>query len=159
MDVEQLRPSGLRSFSATFTAEEIGALINVYPYEARMTDREVTLNSVTVDFPRPGVAGASAKLIADNTGYSVEVALPLEYTAKGISSRGPSQLKAEGFTIRGEQKQQAVTAVVGYLNLYLQAAPGLIVERAEIVDGGLSVTGSAPQRLENPPAEAEPAAP
>lgn len=157
--VEQLRPSGLRSFSATFTAEEIGALINVYPYEAEMTGQAVALDSVTIAFPRPGVAGANARLIADNTGYSVEVALPLEYTAKGISSQGPSQLKAEGFTIRGDQKQQAVTALVAYLNSYLRAAPGLVVERAEIVEGGVAVTGRAPQRLENPADAAEPAVP
>jgi hypothetical protein len=89
-------------------------------------------------------------MVADGTGYDVEATMPLEWTAKGISSSGPVEMRAEGFGVPADRKQQAVTAIVGYLNLYVRAAPGLIVERAEIVDGGLTVTGSAPQRLEYP---------
>jgi len=159
IDIEELRTSGLRPFSATFTAEEIGALMNVYPYGARIAGRDVVLTDVVVAFPRAGVASASAKLLTDGTPYSVEVTLPLERTAKGINSTGPAVLKAEGFSVKGEQKQQAITALVGYLNLYVLAAPGLIVESAEIVEGGLVVSGRAPQSLEHPDTAAEPAAP
>jgi len=152
VSVETVVTDGLVPFSATFTADEIGALLNVYPFESKMAGLDATLSDVEVAFPQAGVAVVGARLVSDGTGYSIRMTLPLEHTPKGIDSPGATELSVEGFSVGGTRRQQASDALVAYLNLYLGAAPGLIVERASIVEGGLVVDGSAPQRLEHPPA-------
>lgn len=150
VSVQDVVVQGRAPFDATFTAEEIGALLNVYTFESPIGNTTVSVSGVDVAFPQAGVASIDARLAADNAVYSVSITLPLEHSAKGISSSGATDLEAEGFSVGGERRRQASDALVAYLNLYLRAAPGLVVERAEILEGSVSVTGMAPVTIEHP---------
>ena len=50
----------------------------------------------------------------------------------------------------GENRERAGEGILTYFNRYLGAAPGLTVEEARIVSGGLEVRGTAPERIEHP---------
>ena len=123
---------------------------NVCRFEGKIAGSAVSLSDVSLSFPSPGVAMADASVSIDGTAYSMRVTLPLVRDAKGVHSPGATDLVAEGFTVKGARRTQATDAIVGYLNAYVNSAPGLVVQDAAIVAGGLRVTGSAPQRLENP---------
>ncbi len=150
VDITQVSPSGSRSFEATFTAEEITALLNVYRYTADLTGQSVSFTRGRAAFPKPGVGALGGTLSAGGSNYAAEIAGPVTYTATGIDSPGATSLTVEGFNVKGERRQQASDAVISYLNLYLRAAPGLTIEDARIVEDGVYVKGSAPTRLEHP---------
>lgn len=156
VDVSEVRATGKQPFEATFTAEEISALMNVYRYEGEIQQQRFSLRRVKASFPSDGVGSLSGSLIAGNTSYFARIEGPVTYSPTGIDSPGATKLEVEGFTVSGERRTQASDAVIAYLNMYVRAAPGLIVERAEIVDDGLSVKGSAAQRLEHPAPAATP---
>jgi hypothetical protein len=124
--------------------------MNTYTFTTEIAGTAVSISNIAVEFPAPGVAQATGRLVAGPDSYSFEITIPLERSATGIDSPGATSLRVEGFSVGGERRRQASDALVAYLNMYTRAAPGLIVEQAEIVDGGLSVTGSAPAKLEHP---------
>lgn len=150
VELKQLRAKGRRSLEATFTAEEISALVNVYRYTAKISGAEVALSSVGIDFPQPGRVALSGSLVTGGSGYAAEAAAPATYSSGRIRSGGLSSLTVEGFSVRGDRRQQAGDALLTYFNKYLDAAPGLTVESAEIVDGGVVIRGFAPTGLVNP---------
>lgn len=150
VDLSSLRVTGSRSFEATFTAEEITALLNVYPYAPESQAESFGLDDVEVGFPAEGVGALSGTLTTGDSTYDARIEGPIAYLATGIDSPGATSLVVEGFTVGGDRRAQATEAVVAYLNTYVRAAPGLVLERAAIVQGGVSVKGSAPQRIENP---------
>jgi hypothetical protein len=150
VDITQVSPSGSVPFEATFTAEEITALLNVYRYQADLTGQSVSFTRASAAFPRPGVGALSGTLSAGGSNYSAEIEGPVTYTATGIDSPGATSLKVEGFNVGGERRRQASDAVISYLNLYVRAAPGLTIEDARVVADGVYVKGSAPALLEHP---------
>jgi len=150
VDLTQVSPTGSEPFEATFTAEEITALLNVYRYDADLSGQSVSFARAQADFPKPGVGALAGTLSAQGSRYSAEIEGPVTYSATGIDSPGATSLKVEGFTIGGVRRRQASDAVIAYLNLYLRAAPGLTIEDARIVADGVYVKGSAPARLEHP---------
>jgi len=156
VDIREVRPTGLQPFNATFTDAEITALLNTYTFTTEIAGTAVTVSDVDVTFPRAGVAQATARVATGPDSYSVDMTIPLQRSATGIDSPGATSLSVEGFSVKGQRREQASEALVAYLNLYVRAAPGLIVERAEIVNGGLAVTGSAPVKLEHPEAPSAP---
>lgn len=150
VEITEVRATGQVPFEAEFTADEISALVNVYLYGIEEGGPEVALSNVSVAFPRQGVGSIEAKLVYDGAPYDAFASAPLTYSAKGISSPGLTSLKVEGFSVGGSRRKQAGDALLGYLNSYLKAAPGLTVEQAQIVSGGLKVKGTAPAQLEHP---------
>ena len=155
VDLTQVSPSGSEPFEATFTAEEITALLNVYRYEADLSGQSVSFTRAQAAFPKPGVGALAGTLSAQGSNYSAEIAGPVTYAATGIDSPGATSLKVEGFNVGGARRRQASDAVIAYLNLYLRAAPGLTIEDARIVADGVYVKGSAPTRLEHPAPSAQ----
>lgn len=153
VQIEDLLATGRRPFEATFTAEEVSALMNVYVYDTEVAGQDVGVKDVAVGFPGPGVGSIEGELLSGGSSYGVKATAPLTYSAKGIASPGLTSLAVEGFSIGGSRRQQAGDALVAYLNTYLRAAPGLTVERAEITTEGLRVKGSAPAALEHPKTE------
>ncbi len=151
VDVTMAKPFGRVPFEATFTAEEITALLNVYRYQGGIGGQDVSFESPEAAFPRPGVGSLSGQLATGGSSYSATIVGPVTYAATGIDSPGATELTVEGFSVRGDRRTQASEAVIAYLNMYVRAAPGLTVQSAEIVQDGLRVTGSAPARLEHPP--------
>jgi len=150
VELTEVRPTGRRPFEATFTAEEITALLNVYRFEADLGGQSVSISDATAEFPAPGVGALSGTLSAGGSTYSAAIEGPLVHTAKGIDSPGATSLTVEGFGVGGERRRQATEAMVAYLNRYLMAAPGLTVQSARILEGGLQVSGTAPASLEHP---------
>jgi hypothetical protein len=150
VELTEVVAHGRVAFDATFTADEVTALLNVYPYKAVIGGQQVSFLDPVVAFPAAGTGALSGRLQAGESAYSASIAGPVAYTATGIDSPGATELTVEGFSVGGQRRAQATEAIIAYLNLYLRAAPGLTIERAEIVDGGLHAKGSAPARLEHP---------
>jgi len=150
VEVTQLTATGRAPFEATFTAEEITALINVYPYRTDIGGQAIAFQDPIVELPEPGVGSLSGKLETGGSTYDAAITAPVTYGAAGIESPGATELTVEGFSVGGDRRSQATGAVIGYLNSYVLAAPGLTVDSAEIVDGGLRVSGFAPASIEHP---------
>jgi hypothetical protein len=150
VEITEVRGTGRTPFEAEFTADEISALLNVYLYRIEEGGQEVALSDVSVAFPSQGVGSIEARLVYDGAPYDAFASAPLTYSAKGISSPGLTSLNVEGFSVGGARRKQAGDALLGYLNSYLNAAPGLTVQQAQIVPGGLEVKGTAPAQLEHP---------
>ena len=111
----------------------------------------MSFESPEASFPQPGVGSLSGKLATGGSAYDATIVGPVAYTATGIDSPGATSLTVEGFSVGGDRRKQASEAVIAYLNMYVRAAPGLTVQSAEIVEGGIRVKGLAPERLEHPP--------
>jgi hypothetical protein len=148
VDITQLNAAGQHAFQATFTAEEITALVTVYRYAP--PGQAVTLRQVTLRFPGAGEAVLSGSAVINGSGYSAEIAGPVGYENDGIVAQGKVRVSVEGFGVGGERGRQAADAALAYLNEFLDAAPGLTVDSAEITTDGLRVTGKAPDMLINP---------
>ncbi len=151
-DITALQAAGQHDFSATFTAEEITALVNVYRYAP--PDQPVTLGSVSVRFPQAGNGVLRGSAVISGSSYSAELAGPAGYENGSIVPQGDISVSVEGFGVGGERAQQAIQATFDYLNQFLREAPGLTIESAEITAEGLSVTGKAPDVLTNPAPDA-----
>lgn len=150
VEVTSLQSSGRQSFEATFTAEEITALLNVYPYRGEIAGTEVALTSAGVEFPAAGRVRLSGSLVFDGSGYSAIAEALARYSEGEIVSPGLTALTVEGFNIGGDRKKQAGDGLLGYFNAYLDDAPGLSIESAEVVEGGVAVKGFSPVALTNP---------
>lgn len=150
VDVTRVRVSGRRPFEATFSAEEISALMSVYRYETTVSGETVSGSDAYVMFPEDGIGEMSVVLYARGSRYRAQVSAPVSYEKGEITSSGLTSLKVAGFTVTGANRTQAGTAFLVFLNRYLDSAPGLEVEEARIVRGGIEVRGTAPQRIEHP---------
>lgn len=150
VELTGVRATGMHSFSATFTAEEITALLNVYRFSRAVQGREVSILEADVAFPAAGQASLTGRLGVDRTSYRAIISAPVSYSNGAVRSSGPARLRVSGFDVGGARLRQAMTAVLGYVNAYVKAAPGLVVTKAEIIEGGLYVEGSAPYSLEHP---------
>lgn len=147
-----LVPSGRTPFDATFTAQEISALLNVYRHSEAVPGQSVVVDSVAVTFPSDDTARLAGVILADGSRYSAVASGPVRYVGGSITSTGLTALTVEGFAVGDSRRTQASEAMLDYFNAYLDAAPGLSVESARIVDGALLVTGFAPASITNPPA-------
>jgi hypothetical protein len=155
IDITSLNAAGQHAFQATFTAEEITALLTVYRYTP--SGQAVTLQQVTVQFPNAGEAAVSGSADINGSAYSAEIAATTAYENGSIVALGPVRVSVEGFGVGGDRGRQAADAVLTYLNEFLDAAPGLTVDTAEITSEGVRVTGKAPDLLLNPsPADGTP---
>lgn len=153
VELAELTPGGRRAFEATFTAEEITALLNVYRHKDRISGSDVVVDSVAVSFPSAGHVRLSGAIVSGGSRYYIAAEGTASYNAGRIESVGLSKFEAEGFDIGGARKRQAERALVQYFNAFLDAAPGLTIERAAILDGALAVEGFAPVSLANPLAQ------
>ncbi|HSK47286.1 MAG TPA: hypothetical protein VLA05_04675 [Coriobacteriia bacterium] len=156
VELTELKASGRKDFSATFTPEEIAALVAVYHYSSDAFGAGVAFSDLKVAFPEPGRGSLEGKIQLDGSTYKVSASAPTSYANGSIVLRlQGAELRVEGFGVGGDRKTQAIDALGDYLNALLDAAPGLDVESAEITAAGVSVKGAAPTRLENPPPPAD----
>ncbi|MDZ4169674.1 MAG: hypothetical protein U1E26_08465 [Coriobacteriia bacterium] len=146
----ELIPSGRRAFEATFTAQEISALLNVYRHSEDVAGADVQVDAVGVTFSSPAQVELAGSILTGGSRYTAVAKGPARYAGRRITSTGLSALTVEGFAVGGQRRDQAGAALVEYFNAYLDAAPGLSVGSAEIVDGGVVVTGFAPASIQNP---------
>lgn len=151
VELETVVPSGRHPFSATFTGEEVGALILVYPYASDALGTDFEISDIEIGFPRVGVASMSAIIIVDNTSYDALVEAPASIDAGVLNlSASGAKVSAAGFSVGGKRRAQALDGLEGYLTDLLDAAPGLDVESARVVEGGAIVEGFAPTSIEHP---------
>jgi hypothetical protein len=140
-------PSGSHPFAATFTPEEIAALLNTFAFESDAAGMRISLRNVSLSSPASGVVKLSANVTANGGTYGGEVTLPLTFAAGRLDSTGVTDLMVEGISANDGQKAQAGGALVDYFNAYLAAAPGLKIESATLGADGVRVSGTAPDSL------------
>jgi hypothetical protein len=150
VDISQVRATGTQPLDATFTAEEVAALLSVYRYEARVSGQTAATGDIEVSFPEDGVAELDMVLYWDGSRYRAKAVAPLAYQGGTITSPGLTSLRVAGFSVSGSNKEQASDGIIDYLNRYLGAAPGLTVEEAAITTDGLAVKGTVPESIEHP---------
>lgn len=150
VDVTGVRFTGSQPFEATFTGEEMAALLSVYSYQAEVAGRTFAMRDVSVGFPEAGVTDLRLTLETGGSSYKARAEAPLAYQNGSITSPGLTSLRVEGFGVGGSRRDQAGEGIIDYLNEFLDATPGLTVEEARIVPGGLEVRGTAPLSIEHP---------
>lgn len=155
VDLSDVDATGAQPFEATFTADEVTALLSIYRYQGGGDTAEMAVTEAQVSFPSAGQVKLSGRIVYQGSGYSATIEAPVTYDGS-IDSPGATSLNVSGFNVSGEQRKQATSAVVDYFNGMLSAAPGLRVEQAQIVEGGVQVTGTAPVTIEQPIAPAQP---
>jgi len=150
VDLTTVVAKGHHAFSATFTPEEVAALLNTFSYTASVAGMEISLSRVTVGFPAPGTIQLDAQVSANGNAYSGSVTAPAVYASGQVYSTGATDLTVEGIGANSGQKSQVSSALVLYANKLLSEAPGLTVDTAAIQADGLHVSGSAPDSLSYP---------
>ena len=150
VELDQVQPTGGHPFSATFTAEEITALVNVFRWTTEIQSTSVAVSGVGVTFPAAGTARLKASAKVQGNTYSGSLEGPAEFENGSITSSGATKVLAEGFPISGDRAKQATDMLLLYLNAYLDAAPGLTVYSATITADGVEVSGEAPDSITLP---------
>jgi hypothetical protein len=150
VELSGVSATGSHPFQTTFTADEITALVNVFPWTTDIQGTSVAVSGVSVGFPSAGTGSLKARVKVNGSSYSGSLVGPLEYRAGTITSTGATKVVAEGFTVTGDRATQATDMLLVYLNAYLKAAPGLSVDKAVITGDGVVVSGTAPDSLTLP---------
>jgi hypothetical protein len=150
VELSSVSATGSHPFDATFTAEEITALVNTFPWTTEIQATSVAVSGVTVGFPSAGTASLDAAVKVNGSSYSGSLEGPVAYRMGSITSPGATKVTAEGFTVSGDRAAQATDMLLVYLNAYLAAAPGLKVQKAAVTADGVSVSGTAPDSLTLP---------
>ena len=147
VELENVSATGGHPFEATFTAEEITALVNVFRWTTDIQGTSVAVSGVTVGFPEAGTGSLRARVKVNGSSYSGTLVGPIAYENGTITSPGATKVVAEGFTVTGDRATQATDMLLLYLNAYLKAAPGLTVDSAAVTADGVEVSGTAPDSL------------
>jgi hypothetical protein len=150
VEISAVTATGSHAFEATFTAEEITALLNVFAWTKDIEGTSVAVSGVSVGFPSAGNVSLKARAKVNGSSYGGSIQGPAEYQAGSIISSGATKATAEGFGVPADKAKQATELLLVYLNAYLRAAPGLKVDSATITSGGLHVSGTAPDSLTLP---------
>lgn len=155
VNLADVSSSGAQQFEATFTPEEIAALLAVYRYTAPQEGNSISFDSARLGIPQAGWVTITGRIVVNNTAYSARASGPVTWDGSLEVDESATRLTVEGFGVDGARKAQAVRAIEDYLTGFIRAAPGLIVREATVSTEGFEVTGTAPAVLEHP----EPAGP
>jgi hypothetical protein len=146
IDLAQIKATGSHPFDATFTYDELVALLSTFTYlpqSARGVN--FTVNSLV----RTG--SGELKVYGDITsrGMSLRgwIQGPVKFSGGKIVPNGDFVANTNGLTVKGTQALRTALIAIAYLNAYLRAAPGLKVQSATITTAGIHVTGTAPDRI------------
>jgi hypothetical protein len=148
--IDSVQASGSHTFSATFTPEEMAALVNNFPYASSLAGVDIALAGVTLAIPEAGSVKLSAEVSVNNGTHSGSVTAPAAFSNGLITSPGATSITVDGIPTSGAQKTQVSDALLRYFNAYLVAAPGLHIDTASIGADGFTVTGTAPDSLTYP---------
>jgi hypothetical protein len=138
---------GSHAFDATFSGEELAALMNAFTFETTLNGVTLSLSRVAISFGGGTTVSLSGQVNASGSSYSGTVSAPAAYEGGRIMLTGAASVNAEGMPIGGAQAQQATTLLLAYANSYLAAAPGLHVDTAVVTPQGVHVQGTAPDSL------------
>lgn len=150
IELVSVKAAGGHPFSATFTGEELSALLSAFSYTLTANGSSATVESANVSVITTGTMGMNGRVTLDGKSYSAVVEAPVTMQFGTASSPGATSASVEGFTLKGDQLAQLTTAVLDYVNAYLSAAPGLRVGSARVTGDAVVVTGTAPDALTYP---------
>ena len=150
VELTLVTPTGSHPFSATFTADEIAALIDTFSYTADTAGMQIAITRANMSFPAPGTVKLDAQVTANGGTYSGSLSAPVTFEGGQVIIRGVSDLTVEGISANAAQKGQVRDALTTYANSLLSAAPGLTVDTASIQADGLHASGTAPDSLSYP---------
>jgi len=145
-----VKATGGHPFSATFTGEELSALLATFSYTFTANGSSATLERANVSVVSTGTMALNGGVALDGKSYSAVIKAPVTMRFGTVESPGATSATVEGFSLKGGQLDQVTAAVLDYVNAYLAAAPGLKVGSARVTGDGVVVTGTAPDRLEYP---------
>lgn len=147
VQLTSVKAAGSHPFDASFTADEITALVNAFPYSTTVSGQELAVSSASIEIPGDGSVTLSGTITLNGNSYNGSITGPVAFENGQITSTGATGGSAEGFTLGGSQAQQATTMLLDYLNSYLAAAPGLKVESAQLSGTTIHVKGTAPDSI------------
>jgi hypothetical protein len=150
VELSTIKATGSHTFSATFTPEEIGALVNTFSHTSDVAGMQIAISNATVTFPAAGTIRLRATVAANGSSYAGDVTAPVKFFAGTVQSPGPTNLTVEGISPNSAQTAQVGGALVTYANAVLAAAPKLSIDAASIQADGLHVSGSAPDAITYP---------
>lgn len=150
--LDQVEATGSHPFEARFTAAEITALLNVFTRDATVQGTPIALRKATITFPAQDTVRLDGNVIVDGNSFGAVVDAPATYANGQVQSSGITSARSMGVSADEKTRAMATTALLEYVNEYLAAAPGLVVESARIVPGGVVVSGTAPDALKLPTA-------
>ena len=145
-----VRSTGSHPFSATFTADEVAALLNTFPCTASVAGVQIAMQGASISISAPGSVKFSAKVAVNGGTYIGAATLPVSFSGGQIASTGATALSVEGLPGSDAQRTQVTDALTTYFNAYLSAAPGLHIDSARVLADGVSVKGTAPDSLSYP---------
>ena len=140
-----VKPLGSHPFDATFTFEELAAVLRAFSY----TPKSATSIRLRVDAlsQTGGDLRLDGEVTAAGSSYGGYVQGPVRFVGGKIVPDGSFTANAGGISVGGAQAAQAAGILLEYLNRFLAAAPGLKVSSAAVVTGGVHVTGTAPDSI------------
>jgi hypothetical protein len=147
VDLATINAVGSHQFDATFTFDELAALMNAFPHTVNAGGMEVSLTNVSLASGGGNAVDLRGKISGGGNSYSGRVTGPVAVQAGQIVTTGQLAVTAEGFSLGGSQADQATQLLLAYANGYLAAAPGLKVSTALVTTDGVVVTGTAPDSI------------
>jgi len=150
IELTSVEASGSHPFSATFTGDELSALLATFSYTYTAGGASVALERASVSVITTGSMELNGGVTVDGKSYSAVVKAPVSVSLGSVTSPGATSATVEGFSLSSGQLAQVTTAVLDYVNAYLSAAPGLQVGSARVTGDAVVVTGVAPDTLAYP---------
>ena len=147
IDLSTIKARGTHAFDATFTGDELAALLNAFPHEVNAGNTSVALQGVTVALGSNGDLTLSGTVSSGGSAYSGKASGAAAYTNGEVVAAGPISVQAEGIDLGGAQAATATQLLLAYVNGYLRAAPGLTITSATVSSQGVHVRGLAPDSI------------
>jgi hypothetical protein len=145
IEIATVKPVGSHRFQATFSYEELTALLAAFSHASKSTQK-AGASVTSVEQAGRGVR-LSGQFTMSGMSYTGTIEGPAKYSGGKIGTDGEVKATMNGFPVPGSQADQAAGLLIRYLNGYLAAAPGLKVNSATIADDGIHVTGTAPDTI------------
>jgi len=147
VDLSTIKARGTHAFDATFTGDELAALLNAFPHEVNVGNASVSLQNVTVALGTGGELTLNGTVSSGGSSYSGKASGAAEYKNGQVVAAGPISVQAEGIDLGGSQATMATQLLLAYVNGYLRAAPGLTITAATVGPQGVHVRGLAPDSI------------
>jgi hypothetical protein len=147
VDLSTVEARGTHSFEATFTGDELTALVNAFPHKVVVGNAQVELSNVKIAPTPEGGLSLKGTVTSGDASYSGTVSGEVAFVNSRVVANGPIAVEAEGFPVPDAQAQEASQIVLAYVNGYLAAAPGLLITAASVSPAGVHVVGLAPDSI------------
>lgn len=145
IEIATIKPVGKHSFEATFSYEELTALLTAFSHASKSAQKAGA--AVTAVEEADGGVRVSGRFSMGGMSYTGTIEGPAAFAGGKIAADGKVSATMNGFPVPSSQADQAAALLIRYLNGYLAAAPGLKIDSAEIAEGGIRVTGTAPDTI------------